>query len=68
MGDTVLSKKVYKSCIVKVGDQEMLADLTLLGIQYSDIVLGKDWLSTYYAKVDCYHKKVTFYNSNAQAI
>ena len=56
----VVTDSVCKSCVVKIADRELLADLTLLEMRDFDIILGMDWLATHYAIVDCHRKKVIF--------
>ena len=41
--------------------QVFLADLILLDIHDSDVILGMDWLSRHHAPVDCYRKEFRFY-------
>ena len=60
VGGVVVTDSVCKSCIVKIVDTELLADLTLLEMRDFDIIFGMDWLATYYAIVDCHRKKVIF--------
>ena len=56
----VVTDSVCKTCVVKIADRELLADLTLLEMQDFDIIFGMDWLAAYYAIVDCHRKKVIF--------
>ena len=60
VGGVVVTDSVCKSCVVKIADRELLADLTLLEMWDFDIILGMDWLATHYAIVDCHRKKVIF--------
>ena len=56
----VVTDSVCKSCVVKIVDKELLADLTLLEMRDFDIIFGMDWLAAHYAIVDCHRKKVIF--------
>ncbi|CAD5192555.1 unnamed protein product [Musa acuminata subsp. malaccensis] len=60
VGDSLTTNLVYPSCLISIGECELLADLILLEIQGFDIILGMDWLSSYHASVDCYTKIITF--------
>ncbi|CAM8999691.1 unnamed protein product [Rhodiola kirilowii] len=42
----------------------MFADLILLDMLDFDIILGMDWLSTYYATLDYREKMIIFHLSN----
>ena len=35
-------------------------EVFVLGMKDFDIILGMDWLETYYALLDCYHKRIMF--------
>ena len=56
----VVIDSVYKSCVVKIADRELLANLTLLEMQDFDIIFWMDWLAAHYVIVDCHRKKVIF--------
>ena len=60
VGDVVVTDSVCKSCVVKIADRELLADLTLLEMRDVDIILGMDWLATHYAMVDYHRKTIIF--------
>jgi hypothetical protein len=59
-GESVAVYTVYRGCLIQLGDREMIADLIPMGIQDFDVILGMDWLSSYFATVDCHRKEVTF--------
>ena len=60
VGGVVVTDSVCKSCVVKIADRELLADLTLLEMRDFDIIFGMDWLAAHYAMVYCHRKKVIF--------
>ena len=60
LGKTMVAEFICKSCVIKIGGNELLADLILLEIQEFDVILGMDWLAAYHANVDCYKKEVVF--------
>ena len=51
---------MYRDCVVKLKDCELLADLVPLPLQEFDAILGMDWLSRHHATVDCFEKLVKF--------
>ena len=59
-GETMVAEFICKYCVIKIGRNELLANLILLEIQEFDVILGMDWLATYHANVDCYKKEVVF--------
>ena len=60
LGQRLLRNTVYSRCEVWIGDAALEVDLIPLRIQDFDAILGMDWLSQYYAAIDCVRKVVTF--------
>ena len=60
IGGVVVTDSVCKSCVVKIANRELLADLTLLEMWDFDIIFRMDWLAAHYAIVDFHRKKVIF--------
>ncbi|XP_043805245.1 uncharacterized protein LOC122721475 [Manihot esculenta] len=60
VGDSVVCEHVYRDCVVKLGDHELLVDLIPLCLQDLDVILGMDWLSRHHATIDCFEKSVVF--------
>jgi hypothetical protein len=56
----VIASNICKSCVTKIANREIVADLTLLEMKDFDIILGMDWLAANYAFIDCRSKKVNF--------
>ena len=56
----VIASNICKSCVTKIANREIVADLTLLEMKDFDIILGMDWLAANYAFIDCHSKKVNF--------
>jgi hypothetical protein len=56
----VIASDICKSCVTKIADRELVADLTLLEMKDFDVILGMDWLAANYASVDCCSKKLKF--------
>ncbi|XP_050240799.1 uncharacterized protein LOC126689609 [Quercus robur] len=57
VGGVVVTDSVYKSCVFKIAERELLPNLTLLEMWDFNIIFGMDWLATHYAIVDCHRKK-----------
>ena len=58
---TKLSTNIYfRGCEIFIGEMRTQADLIQIGKIEYDIILGIDWLSTYWALVDCHQKKIIF--------
>ncbi|XP_070019338.1 uncharacterized protein [Nicotiana sylvestris] len=60
IGESVVVRRVYRSCDVKIHDRHTLADLHELEMVDFDIIMGMDWLASCYANVDCWTKIVRF--------
>uniref|UniRef100_A0A2N9FT08 Reverse transcriptase n=1 Tax=Fagus sylvatica TaxID=28930 RepID=A0A2N9FT08_FAGSY len=60
VGGVVIASDICKSCVTKIANRELVADLTLLEMKDFDVILGMDWLAANYASVDCRSKKVKF--------
>ena len=59
-GQQMNTNKVYRFCSVLVSGRELEANLMLLDMFEFDMILGMDWLSTFYASKECFWKKVVF--------
>ncbi|XP_070018815.1 uncharacterized protein [Nicotiana sylvestris] len=59
VSDYVIVDQIYRSCVVTFCGYETRADLLLLDMTDFEVILGMDWLSPYYAILDCYAKAVT---------
>ncbi|XP_070020327.1 uncharacterized protein [Nicotiana sylvestris] len=59
VGDAIVVDRVYRSCVVVIEGLETSVDLLLLDMVDFDVILGMDWLSPYYAILDCHAKTVT---------
>ncbi|XP_057490945.1 uncharacterized protein LOC130776710 [Actinidia eriantha] len=60
VGDVVVVEEVYKECVLKIGEKELLVDLMPLSIHDFDLILGMNWLAAYHASIDCFKKEVVF--------
>ncbi|XP_052181975.1 uncharacterized protein LOC127794769 [Diospyros lotus] len=59
-GVELVGSEVYRDCKIMVHDKELHRDLIILDIHDFDLILGIDWLSRHYAKVDCRCKVIHF--------
>ena len=58
LGHSVNVKRVYKKCLIVIHDRKFSVDLISLPFRAYDLILGIDWLSKYWAIVDCDKKSV----------
>lgn len=54
------TENVCRSCPIRIGDRELVADLMVLDMRDFDVILGMDWLATHHASINCRPKEVTF--------
>ncbi|XP_052197391.1 uncharacterized protein LOC127804559 [Diospyros lotus] len=59
-GVELVGSEIYRDCKIMVHDKELPGDLIILDIHDFDLILGMDWLSRHYAKVDCRCKVIHF--------
>jgi len=59
-GVELVGSEVYRNYKIMVHDKELPGDLIILDIYDFDLILGMDWLSRHYAKVDCRCKVIHF--------
>ena len=60
LGKTMLAELMCKTCILRIGDKDLIVDLILLDLDDFDIILGMDFLAFYHATVYYYTKEVIF--------
>src|SRR5436190_9978529 len=53
-------REVCRSCTLMIAGYDFVFDLILLDMSDFDIIAGMDWLIAFRAKIDCYHRRVTF--------
>lgn len=61
IGDSIVVSKVNKNCPVSICDHGTQTDLIELDMMEFDVIMGMDWISSCYAKVDCPRKVVQFH-------
>src|SRR3954470_3496505 len=53
-------REVCRACTLTIAGYDFVFDLILLDMSDFDIIVGMDWLIAFRAKIDCYHRRVTF--------
>jgi len=53
IGSVYPTDQRVRNCPIVIQNREFFANLVVLGIQGYDVILGKDWLTTYQATIDC---------------
>lgn len=60
MADSMMMNRMYKSCLISLGDRDFLVDLLLIKMHDFDIILEMNYLSTYHASIECSSKEIVF--------
>ena len=58
--ESIMGKRVHHNCNVDTYGRDALADLVELDMVDFDVIMGMDWLASFYAMVDCRIKIVHF--------
>src|SRR4051812_4788796 len=53
-------REVCRSCTLTIAGYDFVFNLILLDMSDFDIIVGMDWLIAFRARIDCYHRRVTF--------
>ncbi|XP_077219740.1 uncharacterized protein LOC143853930 [Tasmannia lanceolata] len=56
----LLIDRICPQCSIRILEREFFADLIILSFRDFDVIFGMDWLSDYFAYVDCRAKRVCF--------
>ena len=64
LGEIPITFTIYKSCLVQINNLTLPVDLISLEMREFDVILGIDWLTTHHAKIDCFHKIISFHIPN----
>ncbi|KAF5468256.1 hypothetical protein F2P56_012422 [Juglans regia] len=57
---TITCTRVLRNCLLSVNGRIMEADLIIFNLLGFDIILGMDWLSKHFARIDCRNKEIIF--------
>ncbi|XP_070043222.1 uncharacterized protein [Nicotiana tomentosiformis] len=60
IGESLLAEYMYRAYQIRVEGRDTLADLIVLNMIDFDILMGMDWLSSFYAIANCHAKIVKF--------
>ncbi|GFS44985.1 hypothetical protein Acr_00g0093390 [Actinidia rufa] len=60
VGGRTTLRRVYKSCEIEIGDKCFVFDFIVLDMTSFDVIIGMDWLTDYWATIDCVRHQVTF--------
>ena len=60
VGDSVVAKRLYRSCPILLSNRVTLVALVKLDILDFDVILGMDWLHVCFASIDCRTRVVSF--------
>ena len=60
VGNSIVAKRVYRSCPISLSYKVTLVDLVELDMLDFDVILGMDWLHACYASIDCRTRVVKF--------
>ena len=67
-GDKIMvAREMFENCEIEVHDKKLLGDLVILEVRDFDLILGMDWLSRHYARVD-YRRKIIDFELHQQLI
>ena len=59
-GDVYQTMSWFKDMPIRIGEFSLFADLIKIKMYDFDVILSMDWLTTYYAVIDCRRKCVRF--------
>ncbi|XP_070017126.1 uncharacterized protein [Nicotiana sylvestris] len=60
VGESLLAEYVYCACQIRVEGRDTIADLIVFDMIDFDMLMGMDWLSSFYVMVDCHANIVKF--------
>ena len=52
-GGSLLAERVYRDCMIRLGEHKLKVNLIILDIRDFDAILGMDWLASHHAIVNC---------------
>ena len=60
VGDSIVSKRVYRGFRISLPNRVTLVDLVELEMLDFNVILGMDWLHAFFASIDCRPRIVKF--------
>lgn len=64
LGESIVARKINRDCVVFILQRATLVDLIKLDIIDFDFILGRNWLYSFYASLDCRTQNVSFHFPN----
>jgi len=68
VGSVYQAEYIVRKCPIVIQGRTLSADLVLLGIRGSDVILGMDWLTKYKATIDCEWKILAVFTPNGERL
>ena len=56
----MVAREKFENCEIEVHDKKLWGDLVILDVRDFNLILGMDWLSRHYARIDCRRKIIDF--------
>ncbi|XP_070045169.1 uncharacterized protein [Nicotiana tomentosiformis] len=53
VGEPIVAVRVYWDCVVTVHGWDTMSNAILLGMVDFDVIMGMEWLYSYFSKLDC---------------
>ncbi|XP_070014752.1 uncharacterized protein [Nicotiana sylvestris] len=57
---SIMAARVYRDCVVMVRGRDTIPDLIELRMVDFDVIMGMDWLYSWFAKLDCQTRTMGF--------
>jgi hypothetical protein len=58
---SISSNYVCPGCVVRLADEDFVANLVVIPLNVFDAILGMDWLSQYQAIISCFMKTISLH-------
>ena len=59
-GEQLGTSWVYKGCMLRIGEHELIVDLVALDLKGYDVIFGMNLFSTFRAVMDCFTRELHF--------
>ena len=66
--ESLWPSQMLKGSLFSIEGQDMEADLIVIDLKGLDVILGMDWLASYYASMDCFRKEVILRRSGLPVV
>ena len=68
LGTRVSVNLICRGCELEISGILLTVDLRVMDMSEFDVVLGKDWLTTYRVVIDCEQRRVTAYTKDGTRV